>query len=212
MKKNDQQEKRWQNPERGYDFLPRGFLSLISSFSITFFSPPFVLFVKLILLHSKQGQSFHFYSLSFWNKQDICFTFMDHGVRDHSFLFCWVSRAWEEGVSKLWALNSPDSSLTWETATRCPPLIHNQASNTPLPKWFNCPICQGCCSPQNKRHDNDDFPSPARHAAFHSWSKVSELLQFFHWWISHLLLSVILFRFGHSFGLSMRRDILRKIV
>lgn len=89
-----------------------------------------------------------------------------------------VFNALEDGVSKPCMLNSSDSSLTWETATRCPPLIHNQPSNTPLPQWFNCPICHGCCSPQNKRHDNDHFQSPTRHATFHSWSKVSEMPQF----------------------------------
>ena len=77
-------------------------------------------------------------------------------------------------VSKLCMLNSSDSSLTWETATWCPPLIHNQPSNTPLPQWFNCPICHGCCSHQNKRRNNDRFQSPTRHAAFHSWSDVFE--------------------------------------
>lgn len=85
----------------------------------------------------------------------------------------WCLGQWEKVVSKHCVLNSSDSLLTWETATLWPPLIHNQPSNTPLPQWFNCLICHGCCSHHNKRHDNDHFQSPTRHAVFHSWSNVS---------------------------------------
>lgn len=106
---------------------------------------------------------------------DLPVILKDHRLRPRSLLSVWSLR-WGHFkalyVKFLWQLTDMG------TATRCPPLIHNQPSNTLLPQWFNCPICHRCCSHQNKRRDNDHFHPRTNHAVFHSWSKVSKTPHF----------------------------------
>lgn len=112
---------------------------------------------------------------------------------------CWMFRVWALGMylspiivwSRRWGdFKARRAKFFWqltdmEAAARCPPLIHNQPSNTLLPQWFNCPICHHCCSHQNKRPDNDHFHPRTRHGAFHSWSKVSKMP---HFWADKLFI------------------------